>query len=237
MTGPHEQGAGGWGQPGTQQPYGAPPQGVPAQGYPPQGYPPQGYPQGGHPEGHPQGGYPQGYPPGYGGPQPQGYPPGYGPPPGHGAPVGWTPATMGDRLVARIIDGLVIVGAFILLMLPGIVAVGSSDAPDGELTGGAAALITLGLFAAILFALMYEITMIARKGQTIGKRARGIKVLKEYDLSVPGFRTAFLRWIIPMVAAILPAGAIIVFCSPFFDNSGKRQGWHDKAAKTVVIYA
>lgn len=229
MTGPHEPGAGGWGQPGTQQPYGASPPGVPPQGYPQGGYPPGGHP----PDSYPPGGYPQGD----GGTQPQAYPPGYGPPPGSGAPAGWTPATMGDRLVARIIDGLVIVGAFIVLMLPGIIAVGSSDAPDGELTGGAAALIVLGLLAAILFALSYEIVMIARKGQTIGKRARGIKVLKEYDLSVPGFGTAFLRWVIPMAAAILPAGAIIVFCSPFFDNSGKRQGWHDKAAKTVVIYA
>jgi uncharacterized RDD family membrane protein YckC len=27
----------------------------------------------------------------------------------------------------------------------------------------------------------------------------------------------------------------VVYLSPFFDSSGRRQGWHDMAAKTVVI--
>jgi hypothetical protein len=30
-------------------------------------------------------------------------------------------------------------------------------------------------------------------------------------------------------------GALIVYLSPLFDNSGRLQGWHDKAANDVVI--
>jgi hypothetical protein len=28
---------------------------------------------------------------------------------------------------------------------------------------------------------------------------------------------------------------LLVYISPFFDNTGRNQGWHDKVAKTFVI--
>ncbi len=31
-------------------------------------------------------------------------------------------------------------------------------------------------------------------------------------------------------------GALLVYISPFFDNTMRFQGWHDKFAETVVIY-
>lgn len=30
-------------------------------------------------------------------------------------------------------------------------------------------------------------------------------------------------------------GTLLVYLSPFFDNSGKLQGWHDRAGSTIVI--
>jgi len=30
-------------------------------------------------------------------------------------------------------------------------------------------------------------------------------------------------------------GALLVYLSPFFDNTMRFQGWHDKFAETVVI--
>lgn len=211
MMGPHDQG-----------------QGAEAQGAPPYGGPPP-------PAQQPYGAPPQqAYPPPGQAPYAA---PGHGAPPGYGQPTGPTPAGMADRLVARIIDGLVILGVFFVAMLPGIVAAGSAEkGPDGEVGGGTLVLIATGFGAGLLFALTYEVVMIARRGQTVGKRVRGIKVLRERDLQVPGFGAAAVRWVIPLAASILPAGAMVVFLSPFLDKA-RRQGWHDKAAKTVVVYA
>jgi uncharacterized RDD family membrane protein YckC len=30
-------------------------------------------------------------------------------------------------------------------------------------------------------------------------------------------------------------GQLLIYLSPFLDSTGKRQGWHDKLAKTIVI--
>jgi len=39
----------------------------------------------------------------------------------------------------------------------------------------------------------------------------------------------------PVIVPCL-GGLWVLLCelSPFFDNQGRRQGWHDKAAKTIV---
>ncbi|MFD2122458.1 RDD family protein [Streptomyces cirratus] len=84
--------------------------------------------------------------------------------------------------------------------------------------------------------LLYEWLMIAFVGATVGKLALGLKVVKENTGQVPGVGGGFIRWIIPMVGAFLCGiGQLLVYLSPFFDNSGKLQGWHDRAAGTIVV--
>jgi uncharacterized RDD family membrane protein YckC len=84
--------------------------------------------------------------------------------------------------------------------------------------------------------LLYEWLMIGITGATLGKRALGLRVVRETTGEVPGVGAAFIRYIIPIVGAfVCYIGALLVYLSPFFDNTGKLQGWHDRAAGTLVI--
>ncbi|MFE9255116.1 RDD family protein [Streptomyces sp. NPDC006879] len=227
---------------------------------------PQGQPQGqpgyGYPQQAPQGVPPQG---GYGYPQ-QGAPYGGAPAPGTlqanngyiNVPALGTVqvATMGRRLGARLIDGVIIsVLSFVLsaIGLAGVFGVSQTiedcnnmdplssgyqscinDAQ--EAAGGIIAGFLGAMFLIFIATLLYEWLMISFLGATVGKMALGLKVVRENTGQVPGIGGGFIRWIIPMVGAIFCGlGQILVYISPFFDNSGKLQGWHDRAAGTLVV--
>ncbi|MFP8962047.1 RDD family protein [Streptomyces nanhaiensis] len=240
-------------QPGGQPqgPYGQqPPQPGPGYGYPQQGVPPQpGY---GYPQQQPGGAYP--------------------PPPGtvqanNGyisiAHLGTVRiATMGQRFLARLIDGLIIGAVYSVIVFAGLgSAIGLSstassgvedcgsymdpgydacvdqnlaDAASG-ITAMMSALFTMVLLISVL-TLVYEWLMVGLRGATFGKAALGLKVVKEADGQVPGVGGGFIRYIVPQVGLLVCGiGQTLVYLSPFFDNSGKLQGWHDRAAGTVVI--
>jgi uncharacterized RDD family membrane protein YckC len=243
------------GQPGGQpgQPGGQP--GQPGYGQQPgpggqPGQPGYGQPQYGQQPGQPGYGQPQ-YgqqpgQPGYG--QPGGYPqgPDYGQVaqaqsglvqiPGMGTVK---VATIGSRALARIIDSVIlyaIVGILYFVFIGGAAAATN----DGTVSNGETAGILGGFFAfigiSVLITILYELLLTAFKGQTVGKMVMGIKVVRSADGQVPGFGPAFMRWLLPMIGAFLCyVGAILVYLSPLFDSSGRVQGWHDKAANTLVI--
>ncbi|MGW7521581.1 RDD family protein [Streptomyces sp. NPDC054796] len=239
-------------QPGQQpqQPYGYPQQGQPpAGGQPAYGYPQQGQaPYGQQQPGQPAYGYPQ---------QP--------PPPGGTVQAnnGYINinylgtvqlATMGQRFLARLIDGLIIGVVMSIVMFAGLAGT-LGIASDMEDCGSymdpgyqacideqsQAATGAFGAFFAIMmslavFMLLYEWLMISFKGATFGKMAMGLRVVKESTGQVPGVGGGFIRYIIPMVGAfVCYIGMLLVYLSPFFDNTGKIQGWHDRAAGVVVI--
>ncbi|MET8328347.1 RDD family protein [Streptomyces sp. NPDC005181] len=242
-----------FGDPNPNNPYGQQP-----------GQPPQGQPGYGYPQQAPQGVPPQQGQPGYGYPQqpgqaPQGQP-GYGYPqqaPGTlqanngyiNVPVLGTVqvASMGRRLGARAIDGVVIGIILSIIMgigLAGAVGIAKDCDPNSAdyascMNDASAGFITV-MFTWIaviaVFTLLYEWLMISFLGATVGKLAVGLRVVKENTGQNPGLGSGFIRYIIPIVGAFLCyIGAILVYLSPFFDNSGKLQGWHDRAAGTLVI--
>jgi uncharacterized RDD family membrane protein YckC len=193
--------------------------------------------------GQPQYGQPPPYgapPPGYGQPQ-------YGQPQGYGPPLGTGPgcvASMGTRLVARIIDALLLSAVVAAIAIPlGITAFHSAHTvtnPDGTTTttfshgviGGF--FLLLAIFA--LVGILYEVGMIAVRGATIGKQAMGVRVVRSDNAGVPGWGPAFIRWIIPTAAGFACSVlSLLVYISPFFDGAHRNQGWHDKAANTFVI--
>ncbi|MFJ4671703.1 RDD family protein [Kitasatospora purpeofusca] len=226
----------------------------PGYGYPQQAPPAAGY------------GYPQQPPqqPGYGVPQQQAY--GYAPAPGtlqanngyiNIAQLGTVKlATMGQRFLARLIDGLA-VGAIIALVMAlglagtlGIVkdtddcskyTYGSSSYSDclqqqTDAASGVFATMMIMIAVLAVFNLLYEWLLVSFAGATLGKMAMGLRVVKESTGQNPGLGGGFIRFIIPIVGAFLCyIGALLVYLSPFFDNSGKLQGWHDRAAGTLVI--
>ncbi|GGS13052.1 RDD family protein [Streptomyces parvus] len=202
-------------QPG--QPPQGPPQGQPGYGYPqqaPQGVPPQGYgypqQQPGYPQqqpGQPYGAYPQ--QPGYGGQQP-----GYG---------GGMPelAHWGLRAGGLIIDGLVI-------GLPYGILVGIGGAM-GDAAGGFIAL--LGVLLMIGLAI-WQLYQEGTTGQTIGKKAVGIRLLREADGRPLGFGMAFVRRLAHFLDSL---ACYIGWLWPLWDE--KKQTFADKVCSSVVVKA
>ncbi|MEU5534658.1 RDD family protein [Streptomyces sp. NPDC020362] len=206
----------------------------------------------GQPQNPQQGyGYPQQGQPGYGYPQAPGVPPqqGYGYPQQPGYPGGAGPrvATMGRRFGARMIDGVVF-GVIYGVLIAGGVASFAGDAQncdpgavDYNTCMNNASSDFMSKFGAIfgvlaIIGLLYEWLMTGLVGATLGKLAVGIRVVKVDTGQKPGLGSAFIRWIIPMVGSILCGiGQLLVYLSPFWDKSGRQQGWHDKAASTMVV--
>ena len=131
-------------------------------------------------------------------------------------------ATPGARLVARIVDGILIgvAGAIVLA------------AASVDLTA-AFALAVITLF----IGLFYEVSLIAVRGQTLGKQILGIKVVTVDDGSLPGWGKSVGRWIIPSVLPIFPGigsiAALVGYLALLWNVN--RQTWYDRAAGTVVI--
>ncbi|ARU52276.1 hypothetical protein CBR64_13200 [Cellulosimicrobium cellulans] len=70
-------------------------------------------------------------------------------------------------------------------------------------------------------------------GKTLGNLLTGIRTVDAGTREPIGFGRAALRWII---VGVVPAGGIIVvLLSPGFDSSGRSQGWHDKAGRSLVV--
>lgn len=95
-------------------------------------------------------------------------------------------------------------------------------------------------------AAFYEIAFIAIKGQTPGKMATRIQVVRSDDLfqpewgRPPSWGQSLFRWGLPFVLGLpvyfVPFGnllAILCYLSLVWDRD--RQGWHDKVARTFVV--
>ncbi|MFE1474834.1 RDD family protein [Streptomyces cyaneofuscatus] len=200
-------------QPG--QPPQGPPQGQPGYGYPQQA--PQGVPQQGY-------GYPQqqpGYPPQTGYPQQPGQPYGGGYPQGQPGYGGGMPelAHWGLRAGGLIIDGLIIGAPYLLL-----VGIGGAM---GDAAGGILAL--LG-FLVMIGLTLWQLYQEGTTGQTIGKKAMGIRVLREADGRPLGFGMAFVRRLAHFLDSI---ACYIGWLWPLWDE--KKQTFADKVCSSVVI--
>jgi uncharacterized RDD family membrane protein YckC len=228
-----------YGQPAQPPQYGQPAE-PPQYGQQPPQYGQPGQPQYGQP-GQPQ----YGQPPQFGQPQ---YPPpggfGAGPAQGFGTPAGLVPADMGKRLLARIIDGVlvgIVYSVIFTLFFAGGAATVRVDPVTGELNSagrGFLATLFLAMFILGVIGVLYEVVLIALRGATVGKQLMGIKVVQEGNGALPGWGPSALRWLIPFVGSFLCyIGGIVVYLSPFFDSTKRNQGWHDKVAKTLVVNA
>ena len=245
--------------PGPQDPYGTPPQ---QYGYPQQQPQPQQPQPQAQPQPQPQYGYPQQPQPQYGCPQqpPAQQPYGYSQPgydanaqygyPQAGVPQGAPPpaagyvmipslgmaqvAGMGARLGARLLDGLVTSLVIVIALFAGLASALGMHGSTGSANHVGLIFTLMGVVSGV--ALLYEWLMIAFLGQTLGKMALGLRVVRERDGQHPGLGYGFVRFILPVVGFFLCyIGVILIYISPTFDNSGKTQGWHDKAAGTLVV--
>jgi uncharacterized RDD family membrane protein YckC len=86
-------------------------------------------------------------------------------------------------------------------------------------------------FFAIILAPIYCVFFWMTTGQTIGQRVMGLRVLRLNGRRM-GFWLSLIRWIGYQIC-IITLG--IGFLWVLIDN--RRMGWHDKLARTCVIYA
>ncbi|MFI8998876.1 RDD family protein [Streptomyces sp. NPDC053542] len=193
----------------------------PGSGEPPENDPFRKKPQ--HPQepppdsGDPYGGAPQGP---YGAPDPL---------------AGMPPlAGRGRRLLARIIDGILIgvpVGLIMWFIVGGVDYPGTTD-DSGKQT------VVSGV--TMLAYLIYEALMLTTRGQTVGKMAMKIRVAMLENGAIPTVQAGWVR------AAVYTLPEIVPCCGPIFWlvnvlwctwDKPYQQCLHDKAARTVVVSA
>lgn len=166
--------------------------------------------------------------------------------PGQGGFAPGPLASWGSRLGAHLLDNLIVFVPFVLIF--GFIAAGfgivGSDADNEDLALGgliAASILGVLLYAAIylLYAPLLMKREGARNGQTWGKQALGIRVVR--DSGEPfGFGSAALREVVVKGLAVGVAASIIPvlpwflnFFWPLWDDQNR--ALHDMAVSTHVV--
>ncbi|MEU3335233.1 RDD family protein [Streptomyces sp. NPDC002144] len=155
------------------------------------------------------------------------------------------PAPLGKRLIARIVDNLVIGAVTAVAAVPlGTKAIDHvNDKIDAAKLSGRTVTVWLldgttsvylGIVLAVLlvFGVLYEALPTARWGRTLGKRLLGLEVRDIEAHEPPAFGAALRRWLVYSVPGVLAIGVVgVLWC--LFDRPW-HQCWHDKAARTFV---
>lgn len=154
---------------------------------------------------------------------------GYGTEQGELSSVGTTlsPAARSSRLGAAVID--LLAGA--LAVLPGGVISASAGYSDAQLALGGFLVIAGGLAMA-----GYQIYLLVQRGQSVGKKAVGIRIVDHNSGQIPDWvRLVFLRQGVPgLVSAIPYVGWILVLIDILFITRNDRRCLHDHLAGTIV---
>ncbi|MFE0102844.1 RDD family protein [Streptomyces sp. NPDC059009] len=155
------------------------------------------------------------------------------------------PAGLGKRLVARLIDTVVLLAVTGAAAFP--LATKATDHINdkidaaklsGEkstvwlLDGTTAGYLGIVLGVLLVFGVLYEALPTAKWGRTLGKKLLGVRVRDLEEHEAPSFGAALRRWLVYSVPGVLVVGVVgVLWC--VFDRPW-RQCWHDKAARTFV---
>nr|WP_240939866.1 RDD family protein [Planosporangium flavigriseum] len=157
-----------------------------------------------------------------------------------GAPL----AEFWQRLVAYIIDGLIVTAAilipmlllFALVFVPFVTSIEHGATPDPLFVLPVWALLSVMIAALnVVASYVYFVRMCHRTGQTIGKRVMKIRVVRAFDGGPVDLRALKRRWVVQHVSALVAAyfnladGLWQLWDQPY------RQCLHDKCAETVVV--
>ena len=136
-------------------------------------------------------------------------------------------ASVGQRALAQVLDGLIIGLPLFLLTLSF-----GGDLTDTE--NSTLAWLTVLWLGVSLF---YSTAFVAISGATPGKRIMKLRVVNRDDGSPVNWTYAAVRALVPTVAGVVPvigfALNIAVYVRAFFHPY--RQGLHDAAAGTIVV--
>lgn len=213
-------------------------------------------------------------PGGYGGPPPPPPPGGYGAPPppppagGYGGasganvnPLGNTQieipgkgvvplATIGQRIIGFIIDGLILGIPFAIIygvLIAGAVSnancvtvqtefgVSTSCSGGGLFTGA----FFLFMLLVVVVYFLYYVGLLATKGRTVGGMVIKIRSVRTADGGLPGwgpaFKKMFLPWVVNLVPCVGGILSLVVYFSPLWDSGQRMQGYQDKWADLYVV--
>ena len=130
----------------------------------------------------------------------------------------------GRRLIAFLIDIFIISILTSLIHYAGTTALATIFDDETLQLAGTISFLVFCLLSGLYFILFHGAT-----GQTPGKRIVGLKLVQESGASL-SYGTAFLRWVGGLISAFF------LFLGFFWIAiDGKKQGWHDKIAKTKVV--
>ncbi|MFJ6011851.1 RDD family protein [Streptomyces sp. NPDC092952] len=178
-------------------------------------------------------------------------PPPYDPGPYGGGPYGGADplagmpplAEPGKRILARLIDFLIISIPLYLISLPwgGAVEV-TNDNGSGSGVGDVFSQTYSGhqliwsLIGLVVY-VAYDTYFTHKDGRTLGKRMLRMRVAMLNDGRVPDSGTSFLRAVVLWLPALLCCPCLwwLINIVLMFTDKPYRQGLHDKAAKTVVV--
>ncbi len=186
------------------------------------------------------------YPPtGYtvAGPPPYGQP--YGP--GPVSPAGYRLADFGDRFVAFCLDSLILGAVALVLSVPVFVVFAiqlqrefPNPKVDPPVIDASVVLWVFGLLSVMLLILIvlryiYQVEMVLRTGQTVGKRVAKIRIIPlDPGLTLTRGMLAKRFLVETVVGSIVPFFAYLDGFWQLWDQP-YRQCLHDKAAATVVV--
>ena len=151
---------------------------------------------------------------------------------------GAVPAPMAKRLLAFVIDqvaSLLVGGAFVVAGAFSALRSAQRSVDTGAVAEPMSPLVVVG--AALLLVLgLFQWWYQGARGFTLGKRLVGLRTLSAVTGRPVGMAKALVRLLVPAAGVLaLGVGPIVVYASPFFDRTGRRRGWHDKAAGTMVF--
>ncbi|MCG7207013.1 RDD family protein [Streptomyces arenae] len=141
-------------------------------------------------------------------------------------------ADSGRRTLARIIDMVLVL--IVVWLLTWAFGVREYEVNGDKVQVGKS--LAQSIIAAVLF-VAYDTLLIAKSGQTLGKKWLGMRVANLNDGATPSTQTSLVRALVLWLPfAFCCACVWTVICGgwSFFDKPYK-QGLHDKAAKTVVV--
>jgi uncharacterized RDD family membrane protein YckC len=93
----------------------------------------------------------------------------------------------------------------------------------------------LAFFFWLVFPFIYFTYCHGKWGQTIGKRALGIRVRRDRQEEPVSYGAAFGRYAIVFVFAIFTIPLLLDYLFPLWDS--KKQSLHDKVANSIVVRA
>ncbi len=142
--------------------------------------------------------------------------------------LNFTAATVGHRILAFIIDFLII-GAYVFISMYLLYNVfGFENWSRGWDGWSKGTVVTIVLLPAIVYTLLFEMLL---EGQTVGKRVMKVKVIK-IDGYQAGFADYIVRWMFRTIEVWLGSG-IVGMMAIVFNDKNRRLG--DIAAGTAVI--